>query len=281
LQGVMGREYALRSGESPTVAQAIAEHYLPRFMGDALPQSRLGIALGLADRLDTLLGLFAVGLEPTGTADPYGLRRAAAGLVQILLQKDLALDLGVVLQAAAALLPVSGPVDLQPVLRFIAQRMRVWLREGGYRHDVVEAVLATGRPLSLMYGRIKALNGWVERPEWMDLLNAYARCVRIVRDLDETLSLDPGPLAGSGQEEPATKALYRAYLDAAERITLESTVDELCQVLWAMVPTINRFFDEVLVMAEDRARRENRLALLQRIAALADGIVDLSRVMGF
>ncbi|MCD6554027.1 MAG: glycine--tRNA ligase subunit beta [Anaerolineae bacterium] len=278
LQGVMGREYALRGGESEAVAQAIFEHYLPRFAGDALPAGKPGIVIGLADRLDSLVGLFAVGLVPTGSADPYGLRRAALGLVQILAGRAVTLDLRRAVSMAAAQLPVPAGEEIQAeVLAFIVQRLRGWLLEQGYRYDVVDAVLAErGHDPYLAAQTVAGLARWVERDDWMDLLNAYARCVRIVRSFEEEFPLDPARFV-----EPATVALHQAYLEARAQVTPQSTVDELFAALQPMIPVINRFFDDVLVMAEDRTLRENRLALLQRIATLPGGIVDLSKVEGF
>ncbi|MBC7249695.1 MAG: glycine--tRNA ligase subunit beta [Anaerolineae bacterium] len=278
LQGIMGREYARIGGENEAVAQAIFEHYLPRFAGDALPASKAGLVIGLADRLDSLVGLFAVGLVPTGSADPYALRRAALGLVQTLVGRGIALDLRRAVSMAAAQLPVPAGDEVQAeVLAFIAQRLRGLLLEQGYRYDVVDAVLTErAHDPHLAAQTVADLARWVERDDWMDLLNAYARCVRIVRTFEEEFPLDPTRFV-----EPATTALHQAYLEARAQVTPQSTVDELFTALQPMIPVINRFFDDVLVMAEDRALRENRLALLQRIAALTHGIVDLSKVEGF
>jgi glycyl-tRNA synthetase len=278
LQGAMGREYARIGGESEAVAQAIFEHYLPRSAGDALPTGKPGLVIGLADRLDSLMGLFAVGLVPTGSTDPYGLRRAALGLVQLLTGRAIALDLRQALSAAAAQLPVPADMDVQAeVLAFIAQRLRGWLLEQGYHYDVVDAVLAErGHDPYLAEQTVSDLARWVARGDWMDLLNAYARCVRIVRGFEEEFSFDPTQFV-----ESATVALHQAYLEARAQVTPQSTVDELFAALQSMIPAINRFFDDVLVMADDRTLRENRLALLQRVAALPDGIADLSKVEGF
>jgi len=278
LQGVMGREYALRSGESEAVAEAIFEHYLPRFAGDVLPQTKPGLLLSLADRLDSLLGLFGAGLVPTGSADPYGLRRAAMGLIQVLTERKIDFDLRQGLALAAEQLPIAiGSQTQAEVLSFIKGRLEGWLREQGYRYDVVVAVLTErGHNPYRAVQTVKAFVPWVEREDWMDILNSYARCVRIVREFEETFPLNPALFA-----EPATEELYGAYRQAAERITPESSVDELFEELHSMVPAITRFFDDVLVMTEERALRENRLALLQRIAALPKGIVDLTKVMGF
>ena len=281
LQGVMGREYALKSGEPEEVAQAIFEHYLPRYAGDALPQTRAGLVVGLADRLDSLAGLFAVGLAPTGSADPYGLRRAALGLVQNLIAAEVPFSIRRGLEAAARLLPVDAPADaLDQAWEFVVGRLRVYLREQGFRYDVVEAVLAArGDDPYRARVSVEQLSRWIEREDWPRILDNYARCVRITRDFEERFPLDPGRFV-----RPAEEELYAAYQEAREQVTPESSVDEFLTAFLPLVDVIDRFFAKesgVLVMAEDRALRENRLALLQHVASLAEGIVDLSRLEGF
>ncbi|HUM37303.1 MAG TPA: glycine--tRNA ligase subunit beta, partial [Anaerolineae bacterium] len=184
LQGVMGRDYALLSGEPPAVAQAIFEHYLPAAAGDALPASPAGFALAVTDRLDSLAGLFAVGLAPTGSADPYGLRRLALGLVQLLLAWPGSFSVREGLAEAARLLPVAAPSEaLEQALTFVIGRLNGLLREEGFAYDVVEAVLAVQgeRPYAAREAVIQ-LTRWVSRPDWALMRDNYARCVRITRD---------------------------------------------------------------------------------------------------
>jgi glycyl-tRNA synthetase len=278
LQGLMGREYARSSGEEEAVALAIFEHYLPRFADDVSPETNPGLALGLADRLDSLVGLFGVNLVPTGSADPYGLRRAALGLVQNLIAHEVPLSLRPLLNEAAALMPVPVSEEaLDAVSSFIAERLRGWLRDKGFRHDVVDAVLAErGEDPYSAYRAAAQLSVWVEREDWLDLLNAYSRCIRIVRDQEMRYEFQPGL-----DPEAATTALRDAYEIARQQITPESDVDRMLTAVRPMIPAINRFFDEVLVMHEDQALRENRLALLQDIWALSRGIVDVTRLEGF
>jgi glycyl-tRNA synthetase len=278
LQGQMGREYALRSDEDPAVAQAIFEHYLPRFASDRLPETLPGIVVGLADRLDSLVGLFSVGLKPTGSADPYGLRRAALGMVQVLAEVGISFDLREGLREAAALLPVVADEEAQAeALAFMVQRLRVWLLDQSFRYDLVDAVLAErGHDPYLAYQTVHEFAPWVEGDDWMSLLNAYARCVRIVRSFETEFELRPDRFV-----EPSTRRLYEAYLLCRDQVGPENSINALFTAFQKMVEPINTFFDDVLVMAEDRALRENRLALLQRVAALTEGIVDLTRVEGF
>jgi glycyl-tRNA synthetase len=278
LQGLMGREYARLSGESEAVATAIFEHYLPRLAGDALPETQPGLALGLANRLDSLVGLFAVELAPTGSADPYHMRRDALGVVQSLIAHGHSLSLQPLLAEAAALMPV--PVAdrvLAEVSDFIARRLRGWLREEGFRYDVVDAVLAErGDDPFGAYRTAAQLAAWVERDDWMDLLNAYGRCIRIVRDQTERFQYNP-----DREREPAAVALHDAYQAARGQITPESDVDRFFMTVRPMVKAIDSFFDDVLVMHEDQALRKSRLGLLQDIWGLSQGILDVTRLEGF
>jgi glycyl-tRNA synthetase len=279
LQGVMGREYALRSGETPEVALAIREHYLPSGAGDALPTSKPGIAVGLADRLDSLAGLFAAGLAPTGSADPFGLRRAALAVTQILAEKGIDFDLRAALDAALRLQPPTvQPITDQlmtDLLAFLAGRLRGQLLDAGYRYDVVDAVLAeqAHNPHKTLQF-IQQLSEWVKRADWPPTLAAYSRCVRITRDQKTQYSVNSGQFA-----EPAEKELYAAYQMASSKSV--SSVDEFINALLPMIPAISKFFDDVLVMAEDQSLRENRLGLLQRIAGMAQGVADFSKLEGF
>ncbi|MGD2148452.1 MAG: glycine--tRNA ligase subunit beta, partial [Anaerolineae bacterium] len=281
LQGVMGRQYALLSGETGEVAEAIAEHYLPRSADDGLPETKAGLTVGVADRLDSLVGLFAIGLVPTGSADPYGLRRDALGLVQNLIAHGIPFSIEHGLEIAGDLLPVDVTADAVAQTReFIVERLRGSLRDLGYPYDAVDAVLAArgDDPYRAKQG-VQQLSGWVEREDWDAILDNYARCVRITRDLDEAFELDPALFA-----QPAEEELYEAYLAARTELTPESSIDDLLTAFLPLVDVIDRYFAResgVLVMAEDDAIRENRLAQLQHIAALADGIVDLSRLEGF
>ncbi len=291
LQGMIGREYALRLGEDPAVAEAILEHYLPRFAGDTLPRTRPGLVVGLANRLDSLAGLFAVGMAPTGSSDPYHLRRDALGLVQNLIAHQIPFSVQEGLAAAARLLPVEvappprigeepGEGYVAAALDFVVERLRGTMREQGFRYDVVDAVLAArGDDPFRAHQSVEELSRWVARDDWSLILDNYARCVRITRDFKERFILDPACFV-----QPAEEELHAAYQEARARATPQSTVDEFLTAFLPLVDVIDRYFAResgVLVMAEDRALRENRLAQLQHIAALADGIVDLSRLEGF
>ncbi len=278
LQGVMGKYYALDAGGPPAVAEAILEHYLPRFAGDATPKGKAGLAVGLADRLDTLTGLFALGLEPTGTKDPFAQRRAAIGLVQNLMTLELDFDLRQGIAKAAAAQPVVvSDEGKAKTLEFIIQRQRALLLEDGFRHDVVDAVLAAqGHNPAAAARAVRDLAAEVAESDWPQTLAAFSRCVRITRDLKETYTVDDSALV-EGAERTLLSALMQA--EAAKRAP--GSVEDFLAAFTPMVPAISGFFDEVMVMAEDKSLKRNRLGLLQRVVALADGVADFSKLEGF
>ena len=278
LQGDMGRYYARQSGEPEAVAEAVFEHHLPRFAGDARPTSKPGLAVGVADRLDTLAGLFAVGLQPTGTRDPFGLRRTAIGLIQSLVGAGQRFDLrqGLV-RAQDGLAPLQVPADTTAqCLAFIAARHQALLLAEGKPHDVVEAVLlAQGNDPAGASRAVEDLQAAVGEPGWATVLQAYARCARILRTA-------PRPAAGAQSLSlPAEKALEAALRKAELEARAAGSVADFLRVFRPLVPPITTFFDDVLVMSEDPLERERRLALLGGVVALADGVADFSRLEGF
>ncbi|MFZ1509695.1 MAG: glycine--tRNA ligase subunit beta [Anaerolineae bacterium] len=278
LQGIMGREYARESGESEAVATAIFEAYLPRFAGDRLPRAKPGLVVGLADRLDSLLGLFSVGLAPTGSADPFGLRRAALGIVANLIEHQAFFSVrgGLALTAQQLPAPVSAQAGEDAAV-FVARRLEQMLKDQGLRFDLVDAVLAVRADDPYRTFRtVTALQDALRTPAWPAALTAYARCKRIVRPLTERYPLAPDALTAD-----VSRQLYESYLVAQAQISPDSDADVLVNALIGLTAPINRFFEQVMVMADDPAQRRANLGLLQSIAALADGIVDLSKVQGF
>ncbi|MBN2047756.1 MAG: glycine--tRNA ligase subunit beta [Anaerolineaceae bacterium] len=278
LQGVIGRYYAQLSGETKAVADGIFEHYLPRFTGDICPSSKSALIVSIADRLDSISGLFAAGLAPTGTKDPFAQRRAALGLVQALIEWDLDFDLHAGLERASALLPVkSSPETVDSCLDFIVGRMRNYLLDAGNRYDVVDAVLSEQKTNPASTNRaIQELGEWVSRSDWDQILPAYSRCVRITRDQKETFTISPDSFA-----EPVEQELYAALLIAENALQQRGSIEAFFTVFEPLIPTINTFFDTVLVMDENPIIRGNRLGLLQRISALTKGTADLSYLEGF
>jgi len=278
LQGIMGRYYALRSGEKPAVAQAIFEAYLPRFTGDQIPTAPAGLLVGMADRLDTLAGLFAAGLAPTGTKDPFAQRRAALGLVQNLMTWEMNFNLREGLRLAAEGLPIPASTEnLDTCLDFITGRLQNVLLDQDFRYDVVAAVLAEqGANPALAARAVKQLSAWVKHPEWSTILPAYARCVRITRDQAIEYEINPPAFTDEVEE----KLLQAVMMAESDRRNLAS-VDDFIGVFIPMIPVINHFFDAVLVMADEPVVRANRLGLLQRVARLAEGTADFSKLEGF
>ncbi len=272
LQGIMGEIYALDSGEAPEVACAIRQAYVVRPRASLSPTS---LAVNLANRLDSLVGLFAVGLAPKSTADPFGQRRDALGIVQNLIAAEQPIDLIAGLQAAAARQPVAVSDEIiAAVSAFIRRRLQGVLREGGFAHDVTEAVLAEqGDDPARAREAVAALSVAVKAPDWMDSFTAYARCKRIVRNLDETYELSP-----DAYTEEMTRQLHLAYESVRGSVV---DIPSLVQALAELQVPVDVFFENVLVMADDPKIRAARLALVQHIAALADGLADLSQLKGF
>ena len=278
LQGVMGRFYARLSEEPEPAAQGIFEHYLPRNADDRLPEGKAGTLVGIADRLDSIAGLFAVGLAPTGSKDPFALRRTALGLAQLLTGKDLDFDLEWGLQLAGAALPV--PFDAQTTqfaLDFISGRLRGLLLERGYRYDVVDAVLKAQAANPAKAERFaRSLGAWTAREDWNIILPAYSRCARITRDIKGVYPVDETALV-EGEE----RTLLASVRAAQTRLDNNADLNAALEAVRAMVPEINAFFDKVLVMAEDETLRKSRLGLLQAIVALVRPLADLSALEGF
>ena len=281
LQGTMGRYYARHDGEPPPVADAIAQHYWPRYAGDALPEAPVAQSVALADKLETLAGLFGIGALPTGDKDPFGLRRAAIGVLRILIEKRLQLPLpsliGLAFQAfnsVAAAKPV--PDELAD---FLYDRLRGHLREQGYTANQVEAVLVQ-RPqrIDLVPDQLAAVKAFEALPEADALSAANKRIVNILRK--------------SGDEAAAGVDVAR-LTDGAERDlwhsfeSLGPEVDRHCasgdytsalRTLASVKPVVDRFFDDVMVMVDDAAVRANRLALLTRVAQTMNRVADISKL---
>jgi len=279
LQGIIGEIYARRSGESAGAAQAIREHYLPRYAGDSTPATLPGLALSLADKLDSLAGLFAVGVSPSGSADPFGLRRAALGIVNNLISGKVDFSVNAALAAAASHLQVAASAQsLADAGEFVTRRLQGVLLEMGYAFDQVEAVLAVrGDNPAAAERACAALAGMTSGAGWNDTFTAYARCARIVRNLDTTLALAP-----AAYETEAERSLHARWEQAQATIaTADEPAQVLAAVLGSLIAPINAFFDAVLVNAEDPTVRQARQALVQRIASLPATVADLSKLQGF
>ncbi|MHB8416942.1 MAG: glycine--tRNA ligase subunit beta [Myxococcales bacterium] len=295
LQGVMGRVYALASGEPPAVAQAIEEHYLPRFSGDRLPEGRPGAIVGLADRLDTIGGLFGIGKPPTGAADPFGLRRACLSVIHLAIAQRLRFSLGGAIDRALLLLGPKlgvtvGEARAQLLAFFGARLEALWVEE--FPVDLVKAVLAAGfDDLWAARRRLEALASIRGSADFLPLAAAFKRAVNI---LEKSADKEMAALAGGAKalssldrvdgeklgEEPE-RGLYKAALAARQKVEQALAKDDYGAALrevTALKPAIDLFFDKVLVMAEDRAVRQNRLLLLAALRELFGTVADLSQI---
>jgi glycyl-tRNA synthetase beta chain len=270
LQGVMGRYYALHDKEDASVADAIRDHYKPVGPSDAVPTNKIAIAVALADKLDALTGFFAAGEKPTGSGDPFALRRAALGVIRILLENKLRLPL-----------KVDG--DL---LSFIADRLKVALKEKGTRHDLIDAVFSLGNEDDLvrLVARVEALQAFLKTDDGANLLAGYKRAANILK-LEEkkdgkTFISEVGEKLLS---EPAEKALFAALARARSAITplleKEDFAGSMKQMASLRVP-VDAFFDGVKVNADDKQMRENRLNLLASLRATLHQVADFSRIEG-
>ncbi len=280
LQGVMGREYARLSGEAPVVAQAIEEHYLPRFSGDRLPESMVGAIVGLADRIDSICGCFGIGLIPSGSEDPYALRRLGQGTVQILLSTGIDLRLSEPIVKSLELFGdrLTRPKEraAQEVMEFLAARLHLILTERGIPGDLVDAVLSVDAERVPGAGkRAEALAAFRQEPDFGELAVAFKRVINILpRGFSKPV--DPNRFVTS-----AERALHgeAANLRAdTEHLVRAGDYFRALQRIAAIRPIVDMFFEEVLVMADDRDLQENRLAILKEVADLFSGIADFSKV---
>lgn len=281
MQGVMGRYQAARDGEPEELAQAMEEFYLPRFSGDRLPRTATGIAISLAERIDTLVGIFGIGLRPTGDKDPFALRRAALGALRIMREHSLALDLRELLQEAATGLDEGTDIDrlVQQVYGFMLERLKGIYLELGFSVDVFEAVAAV-QPDSIadFDRRIQAVVAFEQLPEAEALAAANKRIRNILRKAEET---PPDTIDASLFEGEEEKQLSEQIALKGQQVN--SGLDDLdyegvLVSLAELRQPVDQFFDRVMVMAEDASVRRNRLALLNRLSALFLGVADISHL---
>lgn len=280
LQGVMGKEYAGIHGEPEDTAQAIFEHYLPRGADDIVPSTENGLSLAIADKVDTLAGYFKIGLFPSGSEDPYALRRQALGVCQIALQKKLTLDLKQILSwALEAYNSVPGDYDQTfiELKSFFIKRMETMMLNRGFIYDSINACIERSwiNPLDLVH-RLKALSEFRKRKDFDDLIVGFRRAARIIPDILET-PLDPSHLIESGELN-----LYRVYEQLLPTITqnLEKGEYEFALASLAELRSpIDTFFEQIMVMCEDIKLRNNRVALLKKIVELFHLFADFRKIV--
>ncbi|NBP26244.1 MAG: glycine--tRNA ligase subunit beta [Betaproteobacteria bacterium] len=282
LQGIIGTYYARHDQEAEEVALAIEGHYRPRFAGDELPRNAAGVALALADKMETMVGIWGIGLAPTGDKDPFALRRHALGVVRILIEKDLSLDLKQMLsqtQAAFEGIEAVKP-DLSALQSFILDRLRAQLREQGHRAEAIEAVLAQCPDrLGQVPKRLSALADFMMRPESESLCAANKRISNILKKSEAvTASVQPQLL-----KETAERALAQMLAEIgpkAEAAVAQGHYSEALAGLSVLKAPVDEFFDQVMVNAEDAQLRSNRLALLATLHRSMNQVADLARLAG-
>ncbi len=280
LQGIMGRYYALADGLQAEVANAIEDHYKPRFAGDSLPRNAVGSVVALADKLETLVGLFGIGQIPTGDKDPFALRRHALGVLRILLEQRLAISLPHVLGLAAAAFAaeqISATVAVD-VYRFMQDRLRVYLKDQGHAADAVEAVVCQSpERIDQIPARLAALQGFRSLPEAAALAAANKR----IRNILKKVEGEPGAVDTQRLQEAAEHDLHRALVATEPAVLAALGHADYAQALTALATLkapVDRFFDEVMVMADDLAVRANRLALLAHLGRLMNLVADISEL---
>ena len=282
LQGVMGREYAKLDGEAPEVALGIYEHYLPRFAGDELPQTDIGRLVGIADKLDNICATFSRGLAPTGSQDPYALRRQALGIINILLDANYHVSMYKVIAGSLYLLniPAEETKKLVPqIAEFLKQRLRNLMIDQGIRYDVVDAVMAEERndDFADLVARAQALNSFVAAEEAPALIQAATRVANLCKKIEEETAINPQLFVA-----PAEGELHDAAVASSKEVLAATVKYDYAAVLaeaTKLVAPINKFFEDVMVMDEDVRVKNNRLALLSAVKDITHAVGDLSAIV--
>ncbi|MEM7121760.1 MAG: glycine--tRNA ligase subunit beta [Pseudomonadota bacterium] len=294
LQGLMGSYYARHDGEDGAVATAIAEHYAPQGPGDACPSAPESVAVALADKIDTLVGFFAMNEKPTGSKDPYALRRGALGIIRLIVENNLRLPLAAAFHAAGDAYPWPMANDdkrskddvVAELLTFIADRLKVHLRGEGVRHDLIDAVFAESGEDDLvrLLAKVEALSAFLSSEDGANLLTAYRRAGNIVKieEKKDGVVYDGDVDAGALQadEEMAVVAGLAEAANHAEAALGEERFADAMAALSGLRAPVDAFFDEVTVNCDDAGLRENRLRLLSGIRHALDRVADFSRIEG-
>jgi len=281
LQGLMGKYYALKEGIAPEIAVACEEHYKPQGPSDSVPKASVSIAVALADKLDMLTGFWAIDEKPTGSKDPYALRRAALGVIRIVLENGLRLRLGETLSKARA--DFTEKADL---LGFFAERLKVHLREDGVRHDLIDAVFALDGQddLAMITRRVAALAAFLDTEDGVNLLAGYKRAINILRAEEKKdgvfYELEP---KANYFEADAEHALFNALQSASaavESALQKEDFDAAMRALSQLRGPVDAFFDDVVVNAENTTVRRNRLCLLNQIREATRKVADFGAIAG-
>ena len=287
LQGVMGREYALADGVKKEVAMAISEHYLPRFLGDGLPKTETGMALAILDKIDTIVGCFSIGVIPSGSQDPYGLRRNALGVVSIILNKKIEVHLEELINASldtyADKINVQKGKVLNEIMEFVKGRMENLLLDKGIRYDVVNAVLASDFDnVTLTFKKAAELNNLSKEPDFNKAITTFSRVINIISKKGGehgTLTDAPNPHLFKEQEEKDLHGkIEKRKLDFIKMIENSDYVSAF-KVLKELMPYIDAFFEKVMVMDKDNAVKNNRITLLTHLNFMFKKMGDFSKIV--
>ncbi|WJX59172.1 Glycine--tRNA ligase, chloroplastic/mitochondrial 2 [Trifolium repens] len=280
LSGVMGRHYALRDGYSEQTAEALFEITLPRFSGDIVPKSDAGIVLAIADRLDSLVGLFTAGCQPSSTNDPFGLRRISYGLVQLLVEKNKNLDFKEALELAADVQPIKvNPQVKDEVRQFVTRRLEQFLVDKGVSAEIVRSILAERANFPCLAAKSAYKMEELSKGElFPKVVEAYSRPTRIVRGKEIEFHTEVDESAFEKNEE---RVLWNAFSSVKKSINPGLDIDDFVEISSQLIQPLEDFFNNVFVMVDDAKIRNNRLALLKGIAELPKGIADLALLPGF
>nr|WP_295596722.1 glycine--tRNA ligase subunit beta [uncultured Terrisporobacter sp.] len=280
LQGIMGRDYAKVGGENEEVCQAIFEHYLPRYAGDILPQTNAGIALSIADKLDSIAGFFAIGIKPSGSQDPYALRRQALGILSILLDKKLSVNLNNLINAALynySNLEFNKEEVASQIVEFFVERVKNLFKDLGIRYDVIDAVLNNNlNDISDIHTRALELNRWLQKDELVEMLTAFNRVSTLAQKA--TIDIVKEELL----KEDAEIKLYNRFKEIklnVESLLVDKKYNEALDAFATLRPLVDNLFDNVMVMDKDESVKENRLGLLKQIYSTMLTICDLSKIV--
>jgi glycyl-tRNA synthetase beta chain len=282
----MGRYYARHDGEAAAVADAIAEHYSPLGPNDRCPTAPVSVAVALADKIDTLVGFFAIGETPTGSKDPFALRRAALGVIRIILENGLRLPLATIFGHSAAIAGAKGRTPTDDLLAFFADRLKVHLRERGVRHDLVAAVFAVGHEDDLvrLLARVDALAAFLASEDGANLLVAYRRAANIVRiEEKKDAASYVGVIDRERLNEPEEVALLARIEESDDRSVTALAREDFAAAMSALAALrrpVDEFFTKVTVNCPDAALRANRLRLLSRIRDTMNRVADFSLIEG-
>ncbi len=288
LQGLMGKYYALAQGEDASVAAASEEHYKPQGPADRVPTDPVSVAVALADKIDTLVGFWAIDEKPTGSKDPYALRRAALGVIRLIVENTLRLPILNVAKSAMAGLPAKGDAQKLPgdLLSFFADRLKVQLREQGARHDLVDAVFSLGGQddLLMVVRRVEALGKFLDTDDGKNLLAGTKRASNIlsIEEKKDKRTFDGAPDAGL-YKLPEEKALAKAIDQVKSEAGAAVAKEDFAAAMSAMAklrPAVDAFFDKVKVNDDEPKVRENRLKLLNEIRAATRAVADFSKIEG-